>query len=65
MSHDDQVPKTVTAVSPCIGHCTTVLGDDVCRSCLRTFEEVTMWPTISDEERIAINLRIYRLNNNL
>ncbi len=64
MSHDDQAPKTVTAASPCIGHCTTVLGDDVCRSCLRTFEEVTMWPTIGDEERIAINLRIYRLHNN-
>jgi predicted Fe-S protein YdhL (DUF1289 family) len=48
----------VTAASPCIGHCTTVLGDEVCRSCLRTFEEVISWPTISDEERIRINQRI-------
>lgn len=44
--------------SPCIGHCTTVLGDDVCRSCLRTFEEITRWVEMDDEERCAVNLRI-------
>lgn len=54
---DDAVP-TVTAASPCIGHCTTVLGDEVCRSCLRTFDEITSWPTISDAERVRINQRV-------
>ncbi len=48
----------ITADSPCIGHCTTVLGDDVCRSCLRTFDEVTRWLEMSEEERRAVNRRI-------
>ena len=52
---------SVTAASPCIGHCTTVLGDDVCRSCLRTFDEITSWPIIDDEQRIAINQRVVTL----
>jgi len=49
------------AESPCIGHCTTVLGDDVCRSCLRTFEEVTFWVKMTDDERCAVNQRIANL----
>jgi predicted Fe-S protein YdhL (DUF1289 family) len=54
--------STVTAECPCIGHCTTALGDDVCRSCKRTFEEVTRWPELSDAERVQINQRIADLN---
>jgi predicted Fe-S protein YdhL (DUF1289 family) len=50
--------RTATAECPCTGHCTTALGDDVCRSCHRTFEEVTRWPELSDEQRIRINQRI-------
>jgi predicted Fe-S protein YdhL (DUF1289 family) len=53
-----QPSPAVTSESPCIGHCTTVLGDDVCRSCLRTFEEVTRWVEMSEEERCAVNRRI-------
>lgn len=53
-----QAASPVTADSPCIGHCTTVLGDDVCRSCLRTFEEITRWVEMNDEERCAVNRRI-------
>jgi predicted Fe-S protein YdhL (DUF1289 family) len=53
----------ITADSPCIGHCTTVLGDDVCRSCLRTFEEVSRWLEMSEEERRAVNRRIALLAN--
>jgi uncharacterized protein len=52
---------SVTAESPCIGHCTTVLGDEVCRSCKRTFDEIIAWPTITDAQRIAINQRVARL----
>ena len=48
----------ITAESPCIGHCTTVLGDDVCRSCRRTFEEVTRWLEMSEDERKQVNQRI-------
>jgi predicted Fe-S protein YdhL (DUF1289 family) len=59
------LPLEITADSPCIGHCTTVLGDDVCRSCLRTFEEVSRWLEMSDEERRAVNRRIAKLASNL
>lgn len=48
----------ITSASTCSGHCTTVLGDDVCRSCLRTFEEITRWVEMSEEERIQVNTRI-------
>lgn len=44
--------------SPCVGRCSTVLGDDVCRGCGRTFEEVCTWNTMSDEEKTLINLRL-------
>ncbi len=47
-----------SAECPCVGHCTTALGDDVCRSCLRTLDEVTRWPQMSDDERRAVNGRI-------
>jgi predicted Fe-S protein YdhL (DUF1289 family) len=48
----------ITADCPCVGHCTTALGDDVCRSCLRTLEEVTHWLEMTEEERRAVNRRI-------
>lgn len=48
----------ITSDCPCVGHCTTALGDDVCRSCLRTLDEVTHWPEMTEEERRAVNLRI-------
>jgi predicted Fe-S protein YdhL (DUF1289 family) len=51
----------ITSASPCIGHCTTVLGDDVCRSCLRTFDEVNRWLEMNDDERRAVNQRIFNL----
>ena len=48
----------VTSDSPCVGHCTTVLGDEVCRSCLRTFDEVSRWLEMSEADRIQVNRRI-------
>jgi len=51
----------ITAESPCVGHCTTVLGDEVCRSCLRTFDEVTRWLEMSEDERRQVNQRILNL----
>ena len=48
----------ITSDSPCIGHCTTVLGDEVCRSCLRTFDEVSRWLEMGEEERRQVNQRI-------
>lgn len=51
----------VTADTPCTGHCSTALGDDVCRSCLRTFDEITRWVEMNEDERRAVNLRIATL----
>lgn len=48
----------ITSECPCTGHCTTVLGDEVCRDCLRTFEEVTRWIEMSEDDRRQVNLRI-------
>lgn len=55
----------VTADTPCTGHCSTALGDDVCRSCLRTFDEITRWVAMDEEERRAVNLRIALLADRL
>jgi predicted Fe-S protein YdhL (DUF1289 family) len=45
--------------SPCIGICsTTNVGDDVCRGCGRTAEEVIHWNQLTDLEKIAINKRL-------
>ncbi len=56
--HSPLSPLEISADCPCTGHCSTALGDDVCRSCLRTFEEITAWPLMSEEERRAVNYRI-------
>ncbi|MDR2195427.1 MAG: DUF1289 domain-containing protein [Gallionellaceae bacterium] len=62
----DEIPASeISADCPCIGHCTTALGDEVCRSCLRTLDEVTRWPMMDDEERREVNLRIAQLRRNL
>jgi predicted Fe-S protein YdhL (DUF1289 family) len=39
-----------------------VLGDEVCRSCLRTFDEITRWVAMNDDERRAVNRRIALLD---
>jgi len=45
--------------SPCVGVCSaTALGDDICVGCGRTFDEVRLWNTYSDNEKIAINKRL-------
>ena len=42
--------------SPCVGICSaTALGDEICIGCGRTFEEVRLWNTFTDEQKITIN----------
>lgn len=31
------------AETPCIGVCSTAIGDDVCQGCARTFAEISFW----------------------
>ncbi len=44
--------------SPCIGVCSTGIGDSVCRGCKRYAHEVIHWNAYSDDERKLIYQRI-------
>ena len=41
-----QVWYDTTADTPCIAICSTSQGDDMCKGCGRTFEEVQNWPAM-------------------
>jgi uncharacterized protein len=40
-----------TLDTPCIAICSTSQGDDVCKGCGRTFDEVQRWPAMSAVEK--------------
>ncbi|MBI3145080.1 MAG: DUF1289 domain-containing protein [Pseudogulbenkiania sp.] len=42
------------ADSPCIAHCSTALGDNVCRGCFRTFMEVAQWGSLAPADKRQI-----------
>ncbi|MDR3427162.1 MULTISPECIES: DUF1289 domain-containing protein [Silvimonas] len=44
--------------TPCIAVCSTGLGDDVCRGCGRTFQEVAHWVALTAQEREAVWQRL-------
>lgn len=44
--------------TPCIGVCSTGIGDDVCRGCKRFAREVIQWNSYSDEEKRIIIRRL-------
>lgn len=44
--------------SPCIAICSTSQGDDICRGCGRTFEEVSRWLEMSEPQKDAVWSRI-------
>lgn len=37
--------------SPCVGLCSTTVGDRVCRGCQRVDAEIRDWPALAGEER--------------
>jgi len=47
-----------TPDTPCIAICSTSQGDDECKGCGRTFEEVQHWPAMSPAEKRATWRRI-------
>lgn len=47
-----------TADTPCIAICSTSQGDDICKGCGRTFEEVQHWPEMSPATKRNIWRRI-------
>ena len=42
--------KRSEEASPCIGLCTTALGDETCRGCGRSFEEVNNWHSLKKKK---------------
>ncbi len=51
MSTPNPAKKPRTADSPCIAICSTAQGDDICKGCGRTFDEITRWVVMSEEEK--------------
>ncbi len=54
--------RLITRVpTPCIGICSTGIGDAVCRGCKRYAHEVIHWNSYSDEQKAAIDRRLDQL----
>ncbi len=47
-----------TPDTPCIAICSTSQGDDLCKGCGRTFDEVQLWPQMTPAEKRATWRRI-------
>jgi predicted Fe-S protein YdhL (DUF1289 family) len=47
-----------TPDTPCIAICSTSQGDEMCKGCGRTFEEVQLWPEMSAGEKRRVWRRI-------
>ncbi|HEX5355370.1 MAG TPA: DUF3717 domain-containing protein [Aquabacterium sp.] len=47
-----------TPDTPCIAICSTSQGDDICKGCGRTFDEVQLWPEMTPFEKRATWRRI-------
>jgi uncharacterized protein len=50
-------------LTPCIGVCSTIYGDDICRGCHRNFDEIIKWNQFSLEQRSDIQKRLDNLQN--
>lgn len=48
-------------VTPCIGVCSTALGDSVCRGCKRFNHEVIRWNGYSEPEKQSVDKRLEQL----
>ena len=51
--------------TPCIGVCSTGLGDDVCRGCKRFSFEVINWNAFKPEERESVWKRLEKLKSQI
>jgi predicted Fe-S protein YdhL (DUF1289 family) len=50
-----------TIKTPCVGLCSTVYGDLVCRGCKRFHHEVINWNGYNEDEKRAVWLRLEQL----
>jgi len=51
-----------TVKTPCIGICSTVFGDEVCRGCKRFLHEVIDWNTYNSEQKLLVKSRLEELS---
>jgi len=61
---NDNTPKThvyIPVKSPCIGVCSTGIGDSVCRGCKRFSHEIIYWNGYNEPERQAVAQRLQYL----
>ena len=56
---------TKSLKTPCIGVCSTVFGDDVCRGCKRFQHEVIQWNSYSDPEKEFVLTRLETLKTQI
>jgi predicted Fe-S protein YdhL (DUF1289 family) len=49
---------TASTKTPCIGVCSTGIGDVVCRGCKRFAHEVIDWNSYSNEQKQLVNARL-------
>jgi predicted Fe-S protein YdhL (DUF1289 family) len=54
-----------TVRTPCVGVCSTGIGDSVCRGCKRFEHEVINWNAYSNHQKRAIDERLARILSNV
>jgi hypothetical protein len=47
-------------LTPCVGRCSHCVGDEICRGCGRSVEEVRDWNTYTDDQKRSIMERLAR-----
>ena len=56
---------TRSVKTPCIGVCSTVFGDEVCRGCKRFQNEVIDWNSYQNSQKIAVLSRLESLKTQI
>ena len=50
--------RRIASLTPCVGRCSTVFGDQVCSGCRRFNHEVIQWNTYTPEQQSAVWKRL-------
>ena len=50
--------RRIASLTPCVGRCSTVFGDSVCRGCRRFNHEVIQWNTYTSEQHRSVWQRL-------
>ncbi len=57
--------EKITIHTPCIGICSTVYGDNVCRGCKRFSHEIIQWNQYSAEQKTKVWDRLTKLQSQI